>query len=181
MYKLSTQLGIPVVAPFLDDSFVPDKPVVYTKNTSTQAHSTDKQVNFAKVQENEENLKREGQEGCLRQQTRHEQEWEECRVNDPEKFARWESNAKLLRAQIGMSEDGTFANKAAEIKAVDTLLGKKTTTNDGVTDSVVWKTGRQIMHEVLSLENNHTMVESTLENNHELEDYSDDPFGDRNK
>jgi len=114
-FEIGKELGMPNSGPFVDPLFVadpikelPEKPKI--------------QRNTEKIYQNEQAMKQLGLDGCKRQKRKHQEEWEWTRINNPEKFARWEESAKQFRAILGLHEDGTFQVGRSPQQAVDILM-----------------------------------------------------------
>lgn len=117
--EMGAQMGMPNEGPFYDNTYVPPfdvKVLVSTPKTSSK--------NIDPYQHNQDLVKRWGpqlQEEPIKKMT-HEEEWEWTRINDPEKFDRWETNAKQFRAILGLNEDGTFQSGRSPEQAVKVLM-----------------------------------------------------------
>lgn len=122
VFDEAKQMGMPREPLYFDEKFIPilaiKKPIL---NVNTPKASS---KNIDPYQHNQDIIKRWGpqiQEESVKKMT-HEEEWEWTRINEPEKFARWEANAKQFRSILGLNEDGTFQPGRSPEQAVEVLM-----------------------------------------------------------
>ncbi len=119
MQQLAGKYCMPDFGPFIDESFIP----IQIQSKSKSNNLSQKSYDMGKAQENERIMTQNGLDAMERQKQKHEAEWYRTRVENPEKFARWEENSKALRQLMGLNEQGEFIKETTPQQAIAMLVG----------------------------------------------------------
>lgn len=104
VFNTAKDMNMPQNAVFFDDTFSP------VKEIAPQKQSSRKQSDLSPYEHNLKLIREYGPhlENQLTQKQTFEEEWEQVRANDPEKYQRRVKTAQGFRQMMGLTEEGEF-------------------------------------------------------------------------